>query len=200
MMPNLDFLHVSLFYELAALLVLAAAIGLVGLLLRQPLIVSFIVCGILAGPSVLGIVQSPENIDLLAELGVAVLVGLVTIALSVYMITYSYALYRWLEPLLGIFERSVAYREQQLQAADTTASYDAILFGLGRYGTAIVKQLQEEQMRILAIDFNPDEVRRWTQMGYDTLYGMRAIRSSSPHYRSKGCAESLPHCLSMISA
>jgi Kef-type K+ transport system membrane component KefB len=103
--------------------------------------------------------------------GLVTLVGLVTIALSVYMITYSYGLYRWLEPVLSIFERGVPYREQQLQVCDDGTAYDAILFGLGRYGTAIAKLLREEQIRILAIDFNPDEVRRWTQSGFHTLYG-----------------------------
>ena len=47
-MPDLSFIHVSAFYELTALLALAAAIGFVGLLLRQPMIVSFIAVGVLA--------------------------------------------------------------------------------------------------------------------------------------------------------
>ena len=58
-----------LFYEIAAILVLAAAIGFLGLLARQPLIVSFIAVGILVGPSVLDIARSDRHIDLLAELG-----------------------------------------------------------------------------------------------------------------------------------
>ena len=52
-------------------------IGSLGLLLRQPMIVSFIAVGVLAGPPVLGIVQSYEHIELLAELGIAVLLFLV---------------------------------------------------------------------------------------------------------------------------
>jgi Kef-type K+ transport system membrane component KefB len=71
-----------IFYEIAALLVLAASVGFVGLLLRQPLIVSFIAVGILAGPSVLGIAQSDAQIDLLAELGIAVLLFLVGLKLD----------------------------------------------------------------------------------------------------------------------
>ncbi|MEQ9042187.1 MAG: cation:proton antiporter, partial [Alphaproteobacteria bacterium] len=71
-----------IFYEVAALLVLAAGVGFVGLLLRQPLIVSFIAVGMLAGPSVLGIAQSDEQIDLLAELGIAVLLFLVGLKLD----------------------------------------------------------------------------------------------------------------------
>ncbi len=70
------------FYEVAALLVLAAGVGFLGLLLRQPLIVSFIAVGILAGPSVLDIARSDEQIDLLAELGIAVLLFLVGLKLD----------------------------------------------------------------------------------------------------------------------
>lgn len=76
----------SVFNEVATLLVLAAAIGFLGLLLRQPLIVSFIAVGVIAGPSALDIVQSDEPIDLLAELGVAVLLFLVGIKLDVKLI------------------------------------------------------------------------------------------------------------------
>jgi Kef-type K+ transport system membrane component KefB len=71
-----------LFYEMAALLVLAAAVGFIGLLLRQPLIVSFIAVGILAGPSVFDIARSDEQIDFLAELGIAVLLFLVGLKLD----------------------------------------------------------------------------------------------------------------------
>jgi len=44
-MPNLSFIHASSFYELTVLVVLAAVIGFVGVLLRQPMIVSFIAVG-----------------------------------------------------------------------------------------------------------------------------------------------------------
>jgi Kef-type K+ transport system membrane component KefB len=76
----------SVFNEIAALLVLAAGVGFLGVLLRQPLIVSFIAVGILAGPSVLGIARSSEQINLLAELGIAVLLFLVGIKLDLKLI------------------------------------------------------------------------------------------------------------------
>lgn len=66
----LEVVSTSVFYEVAALLVLAAAVGLVGVLLRQPLIVSFVAVGVLAGPSVFGIARSEDHINLLAELGI----------------------------------------------------------------------------------------------------------------------------------
>lgn len=75
-----------IFYEVAALLVLAAGIGFLGLLLRQPLIVSFIAVGIIAGPSVLDIAKADEQIDLLAELGIALLLFLVGLKLDIKLI------------------------------------------------------------------------------------------------------------------
>lgn len=82
----IELIHSSAFFELTALLVLAAFIGFIGLILKQPLIVSFIVVGVLAGPSVFGIVQSYENIQLLAELGIAVLLFLVGLKLDLHLI------------------------------------------------------------------------------------------------------------------
>lgn len=81
-----DTLAGYVFYEFAALLVLAAGVGFVGLLLRQPLIVSFIGVGILAGPSGLGIARSESHIDLLAELGIAVLLFLVGLKLDLKLV------------------------------------------------------------------------------------------------------------------
>lgn len=56
------------------------------MLLRQPLIVGFIAVGLLAGPSALELVHSDAQIDLLAELGIAVLLFLVGIKLDVKLV------------------------------------------------------------------------------------------------------------------
>ncbi|MGL5047619.1 MAG: cation:proton antiporter [Shewanella sp.] len=65
---------------------MAAIIGFIGIFLRQPLIVGFIVVGLLSGPSVLDIVHSKEQINLLSELGIAILLFLVGIKLDVKLI------------------------------------------------------------------------------------------------------------------
>jgi len=106
------------------------------------------------------------------SLALVTLVGLVTIALSVYMITYSHTLYDWLEPLLGVFDRRVPVPEeaydQQVLCKDR---YDILLFGLGRYGAALAEHLIKEGFCLLGVDFNPEEVRRWRQLGYAAVYG-----------------------------
>ncbi|MEX1201147.1 MAG: cation:proton antiporter family protein [Methylophaga sp.] len=107
-----------------------------------------------------------------SALGLVTLVGLVTIALSVYMITYSHTLFRWCEPLLGLFERHQAFREQtDDQQLPSQQQYDVIIFGLGRYGAVITERFQAEGKRVLAVDFNPDVVKRWRQRGFDIMYG-----------------------------
>ena len=63
----------SAFAEVAALLRAAALIGALALWLRQPLIIAFILVGILEGPAVLGWVTAADQIDLLAKIGIALL-------------------------------------------------------------------------------------------------------------------------------
>jgi Kef-type K+ transport system membrane component KefB len=74
------------FYEIPALLLLAAALGGAALRLRQPLIVAFIAVGILAGPSVLDWVRHRDQIDLLARLGIALLLFVVGLKLDVRLV------------------------------------------------------------------------------------------------------------------
>ncbi len=105
-------------------------------------------------------------------MGLVTLVGLVTIALSVYMITYSHTLYRFLEPLLGLFERAMPVRERESNRKQLEKEqYDIVLFGMGRYGTAVAHYLRKDGYRVLSVDFNPDEVRQWKKRGYDAVYG-----------------------------
>jgi len=103
-------------------------------------------------------------------LGLVTLVGLITIAGSVYMITYSQVLYGWLEPLLTPFERQDTPAEQGIDEG-VKGRYDAIVFGLGRFGTAIANRLDRIGLKVLGVDFNPTSVRRWQEEGRDGVYG-----------------------------
>ncbi len=70
------------FGELALLLGLTAVAGALATRLRQPVLIAYIFVGILAGPAVFGIVQAHEQIDLLAQVGVAVLLFVVGLKLD----------------------------------------------------------------------------------------------------------------------
>jgi Kef-type K+ transport system membrane component KefB len=102
-------------------------------------------------------------------MGLVTLVGLVTIALSTYMITYSHHLYRWLEPWLGAFERGVAFREDTPE--EPVAGHEFILFGLGRYGSAIGERLLARGHTVFGVDFDPEAVAAWRNAGRDGCFG-----------------------------
>lgn len=104
-------------------------------------------------------------------LGLVTMVGLVTIAASTYMITYSHKLYRWCEPLLGIFERQTPHRENQDADEHKGQDYQVLIFGLGRFGTAIGLRLKHKGLKVLGVDFNPLAAKRWRELGLDTEYG-----------------------------
>ena len=105
-------------------------------------------------------------------MGLVTLVGLVTIALSVYMITWSHKLFAICEPFLGIFERSRPHREQDdTQSVDDARNVDFVIFGLGRYGCRIGSKLHDKGYRVLGIDFDPEALANWRRMGLEASYG-----------------------------
>jgi Kef-type K+ transport system membrane component KefB len=76
----------SLFYQFAAVLLVATIIGAISVRLKQPLIVSFIAVGILAGPAGLGIAEPGHQMELLAQMGIAALLFLVGLKLDLHLI------------------------------------------------------------------------------------------------------------------
>ena len=190
-----DFLLLFFFIELGASLDLAtlgsqasnAMVFSLFVLIGNPLIVMAIMgymgyrarTGFLAG---LTVAQISEFSLILAALGLSLghldndivglitLVGLITISASTYMIIYSHPLYARLAPYLSFFERKVAYREQAQRAADS-GPVDVLLFGLGRYGAVMARSLRKQGCRLLAIDIDPDALRRHDADGFATRYG-----------------------------
>ena len=77
------------FYELAALLIVAIIVGAIATLLRQPLIISFIAVGIIAGPAWLSIIEDQEAFELLATMGIALLLFVVGLKLDIGLIRQS---------------------------------------------------------------------------------------------------------------
>ncbi|MFN3651901.1 MAG: cation:proton antiporter [Armatimonadota bacterium] len=106
-----------------------------------------------------------------STVGLVTVVGLVTIGLSTYMILYSHVLYEWLSPWLGVFERHLPHRERRAAAGGDTAGIDAILFGLGRYGSRIGAGLIRNGVRLLGVDFDPEAVRAWDEREFPAQYG-----------------------------
>lgn len=76
----------SIFHEITAILLVAAAVGVLGLGLRQPLIVSLLAAGLLVGPAALGLIASHAQIELLAHIGIALLLFVVGLKLDLHLI------------------------------------------------------------------------------------------------------------------
>jgi hypothetical protein len=190
-----DFLLLFFFIQLGASLDLGTLGGQAGaatvlslfVLIGNPLIVMAIMgymgyrkrTGFLAG---LTVAQISEFSLILAALGLSLghlnqqtvglitLVGLITISASTYLILYSHPLYERLAPWLTLFERKVAHRELD-SPLEEPGRVDILLIGLGRFGAAVAEQLHQRGCRLLAVDFDPELVRRHNREGYAVHYG-----------------------------
>lgn len=105
------------------------------------------------------------------ELGLVTLVGLITIAASTYMITYSHKLWPLFEPFLGMFERADPKQEKKDEAKGAEEPPEVILFGLSGLGAALAERMLQNDVRVLAVDNDPAAVRDWQARGVDAVYG-----------------------------
>lgn len=76
----------NIFTEIAVLLLATALVGALCVKLKQPLILGYILIGIVVGPSMLGWVRSRDQIDLLARMGIAILLFVVGLKLDIHLI------------------------------------------------------------------------------------------------------------------
>lgn len=107
-----------------------------------------------------------------SALGLTTLVGLVTIALSTYMILYSHRLYERMAPWLGLFERKVPFRELAVDAQSRDGERpQVVVFGLGRYGARLAHGLAESGLAVLGVDFDPEAARRQQRRGLHVRFG-----------------------------
>ena len=70
------------FAELSAVIAVGVGISLVMRLIRQPLVIGYILTGVVVGPAVFKIVSSPETIELFANFGIALLLLIVGLGLN----------------------------------------------------------------------------------------------------------------------
>ncbi len=105
-------------------------------------------------------------------LGLTTLVGLVTIALSTYMILYSHPLYERLAPWLGWFERRHAHREQDVAQDDAGHQpVEVVVVGLGLYGQRLALGLRAAGVGVLGVDFDPEITRSLHRRGLPVRFG-----------------------------
>lgn len=103
-----------------------------------------------------------------SAVGLVTLVGLVTIAISVYMITYSHELYAFLRPLLRPFDFG---KRGELENPLEGDPPEVLLFGMGRFGRHLYEQLVDGGFSVAAFDLDPRLVVELKKKGYEVRYG-----------------------------
>ena len=151
-------------------LIVLAIMGLMGYRKRTSFLAGLTVAQISEFSLILGALGVSVGHVQPETMGMITTVGLITIGLSTYMIIHSARLYEWLAPWLGIFERRAPYRETSEQTAAPPEA-DVIVFGLGRYGSGIVRHLLLRNRRVTGVDFDPQALARWRSEGIPVVYG-----------------------------
>jgi Kef-type K+ transport system membrane component KefB/Trk K+ transport system NAD-binding subunit len=201
-----DFLLLFFFIDLGARLDWSAAGSQIGaslafslfVLIGNPLIVLVIMglmgyrrrTSFLAG---LTVAQISEFSLIVAALGLSIghitnetvglitLVGVVTIFVSTYMILYSGQLYHILSGPLRLFERRDPFREAAIDTAADAEALDAVLVGLGNYGSGLAEYLLRRGKTVLAVDFDPGILERWRTRAVPVVYGDMADPEMHEH-------------------
>ena len=105
-------------------------------------------------------------------LSITTMVGLITIALSTYMILYSQPLYKRLERFLKPFERKEPFAEKRFEAQELDdAPYEVIVFGLGRTGRLVLDHYHALGIRAIGVDYDPEAVAAVQASGIPALFG-----------------------------
>ena len=101
--------------------------------------------------------------------GVVVLVtavGVITITLSTYMITYANHIFNFISPVLSIFERK---KTKEYHAPVKKFKKPVVLIGYHRTGQSMAKKMDKKDF--LVIDIDPDIIQMLDEQGIDNLLG-----------------------------
>ena len=98
------------------------------------------------------------------------LIALITIGLSTGAILSSGRLYETLEKKRARGKQTDWHVQEDPRRPHDNGP-DIIIFGLGRYGTAMAREFRKQNLRLLGIDFDPQAVRNALREGIDSIYG-----------------------------
>jgi Kef-type K+ transport system membrane component KefB/voltage-gated potassium channel Kch len=111
----------------------------------------------------LGVAQGHVGTE---TLGLVTAVGLVTITTSTYLILNSDAIFRRIEPWLGVFERRQLRDLPDLDAGRLLPGF--VVVGLGRFGATVARELHDDGDVVLGVDYDR---RRLRDAGVPVVYG-----------------------------
>ncbi|NQT49696.1 cation:proton antiporter, partial [Candidatus Kuenenbacteria bacterium] len=103
-----------------------------------------------------------------AILGPATIVGIITITVSTYYISYNSQIYSFFKkPLHMIFSDKGKKKEEKI----IKDQFDVILFGSHRLGGGLVNEMLKSKIKFLIVDHDPEVIRELTSKGLNCIYG-----------------------------
>jgi Kef-type K+ transport system membrane component KefB len=103
-----------------------------------------------------------------ATVGLITVVGLITIGVSTYLILYSHQIYERIKRWLRVFEWT---ESRKVALDDSERDVDVILYGLGRFGGRMADELNSAGFRVLAVDFDPEQVAANRRQRVTAVFG-----------------------------
>jgi len=99
------------------------------------------------------------------------LIGVTTIAASSYMIMYADQIYRFLAPILVIFEtKSGTKKDEQIYIPQKLKNH-VIVIGYHRIGHTVVHSLKKLGSNILVVEFDPRKIKQLEKQKIPHIYG-----------------------------
>lgn len=100
-----------------------------------------------------------------STLALMTMVGLITIAISSYIIIYDEKLYRYMEKYLSLFERRKTKNQR------TSSGNQLLLFGYKKGGSEFVKVFKQMKKKYTVVDYDPSIIDALEQSDVNYLYG-----------------------------
>jgi Kef-type K+ transport system membrane component KefB/Trk K+ transport system NAD-binding subunit len=99
-------------------------------------------------------------------LSILTLVGLITIAISTYMIVYADGMYKFFESHFKLFEqKKVKYDQKE------ASTYPVVLFGYKRGGSDYISTFRKMKKKFVVIDYDPEVIDILEQSKLHYIYG-----------------------------
>ncbi len=105
-------------------------------------------------------------------MNLAVLIALITIAVSSYSIYYSRAIFGKIGPILKIFDGKGKEKDKLIPK-----DYDVVLFGYHRMGYKLLQRLRKMKFKVLVVDYNPKVIYSLEKQGISNVFGDAADKN-----------------------
>lgn len=161
----------TLFVLIGNPLIVLVVMGAIGFTKRTSFFTSLTMSQVSEFSLILMTLAAKFGLVTIEHVEIVTIVGIITITISTYIITYSHPILYYCDPFLSLFEFRKRKKSNTENVAQSTRHYNIIIFGCGRLGTAIALRFQARNQSVLGVDFNLEALQHWRSLGLDTEYG-----------------------------